>query len=516
MSIAPDMRPLGPWWNSLVALLATFILMLSVFFDSVSSMMAVWIGATTYHHCFLVLPISLFLVWQRREALARITPCHEPFALLPLLAFAFLWLTGRAGQIQLLEHVALIGMAISITIALLGFSVARLIAFPLAFLLFMVPFGDFLIPTLQTFTADFAVLLIRMLDIPIFRDGIMIETPSGLFEVAEACAGIRFLIANVMVATLFAHLAMGRVWKWAVFLALAFIVPIIANGFRATGILLIAYWTDHEYAAGVDHLIYGWGFFAVVMLTFLAIGSWMADWPDDAGHKRIGSIEVDVSPWRPAFSLPLVVLILAAPVYATAVIDQVPGTTVIDPKKALSPTLAQSLAPACKTAGIDGESWRPLFKKADFSRSIQLDCAGHSVDLFVAYYAYEREGAELIHYANRLADGDDWKRISASRYKPRIDGLPRTLKQEDLVGRNHEDRLVLAWYWVDGRLMTHDWQVKAYQLYQKLLGRDEPSALVALSAPYSDDPDEALTSVAEILKRHKDISDYLVDLKPEH
>lgn len=504
----------GPWWKSLTALIASFALLLSVFSESLTSMIAVWMGSTTYHHCFFVLPISLFLIWQRRADIARIIPCHEPVALISLFAFAFLWLIGRAGQIQFFEHVALVGMIISITLALLGLSVGKLIAFPLLFLGFMVPFGDFLIPALQVFTADFAVLLLRLIDIPIFHDGIMIETPTGLFEVAEACAGIRFLIANIVVATLFAYIAMGRLWKWGAFLALAVIVPIIANGLRATGIILIAYWTDHEYAAGVDHLIYGWGFFAAVMLIFLAIGSWMADWPEEPKNRLVGSIDVDVNPWRPAFALPLLALIGAGPLYATVVINPVPATASVDPKKALSPALAQNLAPGCEPAEEQAQTWRPLFKKADFSKSFQLDCGGQPVDLFVAYYAYERDGAELIHYANRLADGKNWKRISTSRYTPNIEGLPKTLRREELIGRSRDDRLVLTWYWVDGRLMARDWKVKAYQLYQQLLGKDEPSALVALSAPYGEDPDDALIGVTEVLKQHKGISDYLIDLKP--
>ena len=504
----------GPWWRTLTALFASFAFLLSVFSESLASMIAVWIGSTTYHHCFFVLPISLFLMWQRRSDFARIIPCHEPLALLPLFAFAFLWLVGRAGQIQFFEHVALVGMMISITLALLGFAVGKLIAFPLLFLGFMVPFGDFLIPSLQVFTADFAVLLLRLIDIPIFHDGIMIETPTGLFEVAEACAGIRFLIANIMVATLFAYIAMGRLWKWGVFLALAVIVPIVANGLRATGIILIAYWTDHEYAAGVDHLIYGWGFFAAVMLVFLAIGSWMADWPDGRQGRLIGSIDVDVNPWRPAFALPLLAMISAAPLYAAVIINPVPATASVDAKKALSPVLAQNLAPVCEPVDEQNQPWRPLFKKADFSKNFQLICSGQPVDLFVAYYAYERDDAELIHYANRLADGKNWKRISTTRYEPNIEGLPKTLRREELLGQSQDDRLVLAWYWVDGRLMARDWQVKAYQLYQQLLGKDEPSALVALSAPYGDDPAKALMGVTEVLKQHKGISDYLVDLKP--
>ena len=371
-----------PWRGSLLALVASLTLLFGLTIDSLSSMIAVWMGATAFHHCFFVLPISLFLIWQKREDLARQIPCHEPRALLLLIAFAVLWLLGRAGQIQFFEHVALVGLGISITLAVFGFLIGRLLAFPLVFLGFMVPFGDFLVPTLQQFTADFTVLFLRLIGIPTFHDGIMIETPTGLFEVAEACAGIRFLIANVMIATLFAYLAMGKLWKWGVFLALSVIIPIIANGFRATGIVLIAYWTDNEYAAGVDHLVYGWGFFAAVMLGFLAIGSRLADWPDEAKPSTLSSIDVDVSPWRPSFALPLAALIAAAPLYAAIILEQTPEHTGLDAKRALSPILAQSLAPACKTAHDQGKVWRPSFNKADFSRGLQLDCGGRSVDLF--------------------------------------------------------------------------------------------------------------------------------------
>jgi EpsI family protein len=301
---------------------------------------------------------------------------------------------------------------------------------------------------------------------------------------------------------------------WTVFLALSVIVPIVANGLRATGIILIAYWTDNQYAAGIDHLICGWGFFAAVMLVFLAIGSWMADWPDDQSGRNVRSLDVDVNPWSPSFALPLAALIAAAPLYAKIMLERPAEVVGLDAKTALSPSLAQSLSPACEAAPDDGDGWRPDFKKADFSRGLALDCGGKPVDLFVAYYAREHEGAELIHHANRLADGEAWTRTSASWYAPGIEGLPASLKREELIGRRANDRLVLAWYWVDGRLMARDWQVKAYQLYRKLLGEEKPAALVALSAPYGDDPDDALSGIAEVLKRHKSISDYLIELKP--
>ncbi len=494
------------WRLPLATLAAALALLLALMAETVSSMVAVWISATTYNHCFLVLPISLFLIWQRRAGLARLTPVQAWWALIPLALFAGLWLIGRAGQIMLFQHVAMVGMMISIILAVLGREVGRMIAFPLAFLGFMVPFGDFLVPFLQQFTADFSVTMLRLINIPVFRDGIMIETPSGLFEVAEACAGIRFLIANIMVATLFAYCAFERRWKWTAFLALSVILPIVANGFRAAGIILIAYLTDNEYAAGIDHLVYGWGFFAAIMLLFLAIGGWMADWPDRPIETSPAGNTAHVGPWRPALAMPLVTLIASGPLYALAVLDRVPAPIWFDT------SLTLNLGPACKTDDAVESHWRPRFQHADFTKGVRLDCGAQPVDLFLAYYAYERQGAELIHYANRLSDGERWTRISAAWYAPNVDGLPAKVIKEELFGRQAEDRLVLAWYWIGGRLIAKDWQAKLYQLYRKLLGRDVPVALIALSAPYDDRPEDALPSIAEVLRHHKGITTYLADL----
>ncbi len=505
--------PFAAWRLPLVTLLLTLALLLAMTADTTISMVSLWQAATTYHHCFLILPIAFFLIWQKRAHLAGLAPSQELLALIPLCACALLWLIGRAGQIQLFEHVALVGMAVSLVIALLGRNIAKAIAFPLGFLFFMVPFGDVFVPGLQQLTANFSVTLLRLVDIPVFHDGIMIETPSGLFEVAEACAGIRFLIANVMVGALFTYLAMSRPWQWVTFMALAIILPIVANGFRAFGIILIAYLTDNEYAAGVDHLVYGWGFFALIMLAFLAIGNAIADWPSPADDGVDGFAEAShTNLWRPAFALPTVLLIAAAPAYANLVMSKDPVELALDPKLMLDPTLALDLGPICKADHAPVGAWRPRFETADMTQGLTVDCGGGPVDLFLAYYAEEREGAELIQHGNRLADGKSWTRTAASWHSAGIDGLPTSLKKEELYGRRAGDRLVLAWYWIGGRLIAVDWQAKAYRLYQKLLGKDEPAALIALSAPYADRPDDALPDIEAVLEQHKGIAAYLADL----
>src|SRR5690606_8601613 len=118
-------------------------------------------------------------------------------------------------------------------LGLLGPRVAAAVLFPLAYMLFLVPFGDELIPALQMVTAKLAVALTHASGIPAQVDGIFIDTPVGLFRVAEACSGVKFLVAMIALGTLVAHLCFASSRRRAVFMAAAIMVPVLANGVRA-------------------------------------------------------------------------------------------------------------------------------------------------------------------------------------------------------------------------------------------------------------------------------------------
>jgi len=134
-----------------------------------------------------------------------------------------------------------------------------------------VPFGDEIIEPLQVVTAKIAILLTGWSGIPAFFDGIYIDTPVGLFVVAEACSGIRFLIAMVTLAVLVAFTRFDRWSRRAAFMAVSIVVPIIANGVRAWGTIYMAQSQGLEFAAGFDHVFYGWFFFAFVVVFILGI-----------------------------------------------------------------------------------------------------------------------------------------------------------------------------------------------------------------------------------------------------
>ena len=143
-------------------------------------------------------------MWQRRAALARLVPIAWTPGLAIVAAGAFGWLLGQAAGVALARHLGLVLMLQGSVVALLGRAVARGLLFPLVYTLFLVPFGDSLVPPLQTLTARISMALLGLAGVPAHIEGVFITIPNGWFEVAEACSGISFVSAMCALAALVA------------------------------------------------------------------------------------------------------------------------------------------------------------------------------------------------------------------------------------------------------------------------------------------------------------------------
>src|SRR5947199_8013285 len=279
---------LDPGWRFGLPLVAVaLVAILAIHWATVESIIAIWSRSETFAHGYVIVPIALVLIWQRRRALAALTPSPDWLGLVLLACSGAAWLVAYAGEVLVVKQLALVAMIWATVIAILGRQVARAIAFPLGFLLLGVPIGEALIPALMDWTADFTVRALQISGIPVFREGLFFTIPSGNWSIVEGCSGVRYLIASFTVGVLFAYLSYRRTWKRLLFAALSIIVPIVANGFRAYLIVMIAHLSDNRLAHGIDHFIYGWVFFGLVMLLLFWIGSFWRD-PDTEPQSAAG------------------------------------------------------------------------------------------------------------------------------------------------------------------------------------------------------------------------------------
>lgn len=260
---------LAAWRPALVALGCSLAVLMLLAAQEWGEMLHQWWNIDTYNHLLLLPPIMGWLVMLKAGELARITP--RPFwpGLLLVMAALGLWGAGRASGINLVAHAGAVGMVQGAVVALLGLRAALLLALPLAMGVFLVPFGDEIIPPLQLITAKIAITLTHWSGVPARIEGIHIDTPAGLFIVAEACAGVKFLIAMVQLGVLVCFTRFASWRRRAGFMAACVIVPILANGVRAWATIYVAQFIGAERATGFDHIVYGWIFFAIIVAGLL-------------------------------------------------------------------------------------------------------------------------------------------------------------------------------------------------------------------------------------------------------
>src|SRR5476649_2332503 len=260
-------------WRRVALPLGVALLLLGALFNKeVQAAVQTWDASTAYNHCFLVIPIALYLLWERRCDLVGITPRPLPVAVLLGLPLTLIWLVSERLGIMEGRQLVAVSFAELLFLAVLGKRLWWAMAGPLLYLYFLVPFGEFLTPKLQDITTWFIRHGLQILGIPAFIDGYVIEIPQGTFFVAEACAGLRFLIASIAFGCLYALMMYRSPVRRGLFILVSIVVPVIANGFRAIGIVYLGYVLGSAQAAAADHVIYGWVFFSAVILMLIALG----------------------------------------------------------------------------------------------------------------------------------------------------------------------------------------------------------------------------------------------------
>ncbi len=491
---APSLIGIPAWRAAGIAFGLGAVALVALFHDTAASTVRIWIDDTTFNHGFLILPICGYLVWLRREELARMTPEPTAWALVPLAGSGAEWLLAATANVNVVQHFALLFMLWSLFLGVFGWRVSRYLAFPLGYAAFAVPFGTFLVPPLQNFTATFAVKGIELLGIPIYRDGFLLSLPNGNFEVAEACAGIRFLIATLALGFLFAQLTYRSYWRKALFLALCLVVPVVSNGLRALGVVLIGYLSDMTLAVGFDHIIYGWLLFAIVTVILLAVGMAFRDRDlnevPPAPASAVGRPRP--RPIRIAAATAVVVAIAAVwPAYAALVVHAVPPAR---PIALEAPAVGNGWAAVAN--GTD--DWRPVYHGADATLLQAYAKDGHVVRLYVAYYRYQRQGAEVVSYRNRIADDKRWRRLGGGATQASVGGRKIGVDVERIAGHD-ERRLVWSWHWIDGTFTADPYYSKFLQTKAKLLHERPAAAFVAVATRTEAEGDAAVAALRDFL-----------------
>lgn len=447
--------------KTVLAALAAGLIFLSVLFlPEARSAIEVWNASTAYSHCYLVLPMTLYLLWERRSVLRQVSAKPDPLVALAAFPIATVWLAAeRLGFMEGRQLAAIAGVELFLC-AVLGWKLFWRVSGPLLFLFFLVPFGAFLTPMLQQFTAAFSIAGLDLLGIPNFSDRFTIETPSGVFFVAEACAGLRFLIAAIAFGVFYAILNYTSPVRRAGFIAASIVVPIVANGFRALGIVVLGQILGSAEAAAADHIIYGWLFFSVVMLLLIAGGQVFRE----ATPKASGLVQA-AGPLSQTSALWAALAVLAPLGLGPA------SATIIDARSA-TPEFRDAYvfaAPTgCVVRGYSGPSSQ---------RVTTMVCDGTVFELRLNLFAARSTSSAMITERRRVTQEIGAEDVTLAPAEVPVDNGQWTIAQT-----TDPDRVTAYASWVDGAPVRSGTAGRIAQARDSLFGGDYAAALITVTS----------------------------------
>lgn len=239
-----------------------------------AALLALWRGDRYYAYLGLVVPIFALLLWVSRQRRATTgAHGHGIGVAVVLLALTLLVLGQSAGNLQL-QALSLVIAVAGVAVCLRGVEWARAAAYPLAFLLFLVPIPrsaiDAVTLDVQRLLTSHAGMLLESTGVPVRIDDIEIHLPMVTLQIVEGCNGLSFLLALVVVvggaAGILVPSFRGRVFL----MALAVPAAVAANVVRITATGLTAYWLGPDSATGGPHDLLGkaiWGFTTVTLIV---------------------------------------------------------------------------------------------------------------------------------------------------------------------------------------------------------------------------------------------------------
>jgi exosortase len=234
-----------------------------------------WSRDDNYSHGFLIVPIALYLAWERRIKFASTERKPSNFGLIIVLGSVLLLFAGVLGTEFFVTRISMLGIIAGSLVFLFGWAQLRIMLFPVAFLLLMIPipaiiFNQVAFP-LQLLASRFAEGTLAICQVPVFREGNVINLANTSIEIAEACSGIRSLVALLTLGIVYGYFMEAR-FGVRIMLALATIpVAIAANAFRVAGTGLAAHLYGSTAAQGFFHSFSGWLVFLVAFLMLFAL-----------------------------------------------------------------------------------------------------------------------------------------------------------------------------------------------------------------------------------------------------
>jgi len=306
---------------------------------------------------------------------------------------------------------------------------------------------------------------------------------SGNWSVVDACSGIRYLIASITLGAVYMYLNYNSFKKRLVFMLFAILTPVLANGLRGYLIVMLGHLSDMKLATGVDHLIYGWLFFGLVMLLLFYIGSIWQDPPLSADAYLPAATAEQTAAYRHFWPIPAgIALICCCWALAADWIVAKQGAHIEIPQALLQPHIS-----GWRAVNQPDWDWQPKFKGVMVQAEYYMNDGTNTIGVYVANFGDEKQG-ELINSQNVLVTQKDrpWRIINTAKTAIYSRRGASSFADETLLDSGERQLLAFRWYRIDSDITDNTYYAKWLQLVKRLTGNNAPELLIVLYTEITD------------------------------
>ena len=492
------LKTTADWRYASLSLAGLLLLVLVCYHETVTAVLAKWnqLQDGDYAHGYLVLAISLYMIFTKRKKLAVQRPCGNPLALIVVGISSLLWLVATVVDVQMVQALALLLLLLSVIWTITGNGITRQLLLPVLILGFAIPVWSPFSLLLQELTADVVFWLTRAAGVPAMRLDNTIVLPSGRLSIEEACSGLRYLLAALTLGVLYAWLNYQGIWARILVVVIAAVAAVVSNVVRVFIVVYLAYTTDMQHPWVSDHLAFGWWLFGGVVLLLIVVDTvfsrYVISRPADHAAPVTHAAEHGCSHgmlYRAGVLVLAAALVLSGPVIASLLERQTNGgeTMLVDLPRG--------------SGGWDGpvataDNWMPRFHGAAVSKQAYRK-DGETVLLYIGNYTVQSQGSELISDLNSIADQSLWQ-LQYAHGRPLAQGERKVLEQR-LKSVDGQQRLVWYWYRVAGVWTSSEYMAKLLQVYGLLAGRPE-AAVVAVATDINVDEQDSRQQLKDFIE----------------
>lgn len=434
-----------------------------------------WMVSSTYSHGYLVLLLAGWLAVREVSRGAFAVSGPSWIGLVALLAVVTTLYAARVVDVRTVQQLTVPALVVAALWAGGGWTLARRFVIPAGYLCFAFSIWDYLIEPLREMTTAVVGTSARATGIPVYIVGNSIHIPSGTFEIEGGCSGLRYVIVGAALSVLCALTQYHRFLPRIALISAVLVLSVVANWIRVYVIVLAGHLTDMQhFLVSVDHYYFGWVLFAVIVFPSLY---WVSPRARNVSEESdVSSTGVDTRCPVPRLGLRAAIAPIAA-VAVTAVVaaDVAPYRSVHVQGAGPSTSLAPAEIADWRLDGVWDDYTRPVFAGPDAEMNGRYESQGRELFVYAAGYVRQRQGAELIYYANSPIPDRD---VILSTESVGVEGGDVVVRSYRV--RDREGRLRQVWvgYRVAGFWATRDSTAKAYQVLGALMGRRDAQAFV--------------------------------------